>query len=768
MTTLSELLVSLGLDSAKFRQGLNNATNDLKTFKDTTRDIKKTLDASLAFEVAKFAADKISGLIVRGAELADGMGKLAQKTGIPVKELSALSFAAELGDVSSEQLATSLNKLSKEMAEAAGKSKGTQTAFSALGVSVTDSSGKLRSTKDVLLDVSEKFSKIEDGAGKAALAQQIFGKSGSELIPFLNEGKEGIQKLADEAERLGLVIDEQTAAAADNFNDNLTRLQKGTDGLAIQLAANLGPTLQSITDELVGTSKEAGALKTIFTDLLTATVKLAATLARGLAGAFAVVGKSVAGTGATLAELVRGNFAGAREIQEQAGKDILESIQATGDSISRIWEDATNKVEEKSDEQSRKLAAPILKAPQKIKDEGKKAAETIREVIDGIKKDIAVLNAKLAGESGASAEIDFRLKNDLSDELAKMGQAAAGAANELRAVTAEQERLSEQLKAKQEGEEAFQRLTDIAADLRAELAGNNDEFADLAAKAADAGKDTDELTESIRSLNAQLKKKKDLEKFAADVVESQKTPTDLFREKLTTLKDAVDAGALTQAQYTQAVEDTTRAYEEAGGKFQDIEQKLTSFQRAAAEGLQSAIADNLGTVARGFGELAASLTKNIATGQNLFDNFKKGFETIGKGILAMGEQFSKTLARMVQEAIAAEIVRKLVGAVFGGGGGIAGAASGLTSAVVPGAPGPAPSPLTAASSQGLRAGDTFAQSTQGLTAPTPGPVNSESSNVIPFQRTETRHIHTFDQSSLQMTLREWLEGELANEAANHS
>ena len=60
-------------------------------------------------------------------------------------------------------------------------------AFKALGISVKDNEGNLRSSEEVFLDVADKFSKMEDGAGKTTLAIKLFGKSGADLIPLLNQ-----------------------------------------------------------------------------------------------------------------------------------------------------------------------------------------------------------------------------------------------------------------------------------------------------------------------------------------------------------------------------------------------------------------------------------------------------------------------------------------------------------------------------------------------------------------------------------------------------
>lgn len=196
---------------------------------------------------------------VKGAiDAADEMGKMAQKVGVTVESLSALTYAGSLADVSTEQLSVGLKQLSKNMLAAAEGSKAQVAAFKALGVETRNTDGTLRSTDDVFSDIADRFSELDDGALKTAISMKIFGKSGGELIPLLNEGKEGLQEMKDEAERLGLVMSEDTAKAAENFNDNLTRLKASSQGLALSLAEGLLPALNTFTDQLNKSAQTKG------------------------------------------------------------------------------------------------------------------------------------------------------------------------------------------------------------------------------------------------------------------------------------------------------------------------------------------------------------------------------------------------------------------------------------------------------------------------------------------------------------------------------
>ncbi|MBZ0106147.1 MAG: hypothetical protein K8H84_11005 [Sulfuricella denitrificans] len=198
---------------------------------------------------------------------ADDMGKLAQKTGLTTEALSKLSYASKLSDVSNEQLATGLKQLSKNMTEAASGSGEAVKYFTALGVSVTDGAGKLKSADTVMGELAGKFSGMQDGATKTATAMAIFGKSGSDLIPLLNSGSDGLRDMADEAVRLGVVMTDEMSASAQEFNDNLTRMRAASEGLSISLANQMLPGLTQVSRAMTDAAREGSILKTIWVGL---------------------------------------------------------------------------------------------------------------------------------------------------------------------------------------------------------------------------------------------------------------------------------------------------------------------------------------------------------------------------------------------------------------------------------------------------------------------------------------------------------------------
>lgn len=245
------------------RSAFDSIRGNLAKLGDESNRVKGLLAGlGVSLSVAGFAT-----MIKSAIDAADHLNKLSQKIGISVEALSTLRFAAQLSDVSLETLQKGIKGLSQNIAEAnTGVGDGAQV-FEALGISVRNADGSMKSTEAVLLQVADVFANLEDGAVKTALAVKLFGKSGMDMIPFLNQGAAGINQLTAEAERLGLKLTTETARSAEAFNDNLTALKASSSSLGIALARDFLPELTNITNAMREAANEAGTLKALWVGL---------------------------------------------------------------------------------------------------------------------------------------------------------------------------------------------------------------------------------------------------------------------------------------------------------------------------------------------------------------------------------------------------------------------------------------------------------------------------------------------------------------------
>lgn len=221
---------------------------------------------SLASKALNFSvlggAASIAGLATLTKHIVDTgdqLNKMSQKTGIAVEDLSKLQYAAELSGVSAEALQKGLTNLSVGLIELAAGGAGESAAqLKKLGIEARNTDKTLKSSRQVLGELADQFAVMPDGVEKTAAAAAIFGKRmGAELIPLLNGGSAGLKDLGDEAERLGIVMSGELAKKSEEFNDNLSRLQKLSTATGISIANALIPSLNALATQYLD-AKTAG------------------------------------------------------------------------------------------------------------------------------------------------------------------------------------------------------------------------------------------------------------------------------------------------------------------------------------------------------------------------------------------------------------------------------------------------------------------------------------------------------------------------------
>jgi hypothetical protein len=186
----------------------------------------------------------LAALVGKTIEAGDTFNDLSQRTGVSVESLARFNRAAATSGTDIDSVAKALGKLSKGMYEAAETGKGpTSNALRALGISAADATGKLKSADQVTLEIANKFRAMPDGVEKTALAMQLFGKAGAEMIPMLNEGGAAIESLS-------VKMTGAFAKKTDEYNDKLAMLGAKIGELAVGITVALLPALDAVTTVL--------------------------------------------------------------------------------------------------------------------------------------------------------------------------------------------------------------------------------------------------------------------------------------------------------------------------------------------------------------------------------------------------------------------------------------------------------------------------------------------------------------------------------------
>lgn len=233
-------------------EAVKKSTDKLSAFERTTGKVGRSMTKAGAAMLGASAAVGGSILAVgkSTADYAGDMYDMARGTGMGVEAFQKLAYAGRMSGVETEKLSASLVKFDRMVAEAAGGNKTYMQTFEDLGIKIKDSTGKLRQPNEIFEDVADIFHNTEDGIGKTALAVELFGKSGADLIPMLNDGKDGLKAFYAEAERLGLVLSDEAIAKGDAFSDQLEQIGLQIKGAKLQLGTALIPALSAAAKKI--------------------------------------------------------------------------------------------------------------------------------------------------------------------------------------------------------------------------------------------------------------------------------------------------------------------------------------------------------------------------------------------------------------------------------------------------------------------------------------------------------------------------------------
>lgn len=362
--SLGDLVVSLSANTAQFTGAMDKAAfQSQKRMDEMVKSANRLGQMIGAGMVAGAGAFAIA--MKRAIDSADDIGKTSQKVGMTTEALSGLRYAADLSGVSAEELTSSLGRMNKSAAEG-------NPAFEAMGINVKKANGELKSSDEIFKEIAGKFSGYKDGVEKSALAMEIFGKSGAQIIPMLNSGADGLEEMADEAKSFGLVVSKETKTAAEAFNDNLTRIGKTQEGLVMQMTAALLPTMKTASEEFVTLAKNtdlvtvpATAAKVLFQTL--------AVVGSDVAHVFRMTGNEIGGIAAQLAALATLDFKGAGLIGDMMKEDARKAREELDAFQARIMgAGSAAESEAKKAESGGGIAAPIVaaaKAAAKAKNE---------------------------------------------------------------------------------------------------------------------------------------------------------------------------------------------------------------------------------------------------------------------------------------------------------------------------------------------------------------------------------------------------------------
>lgn len=182
------------------------------------------------------------------AAYGDEVDKTSQKLGLSASAYQEWDYVMKIAGTEMSSMTTGLKTLTNKLDDAKNGSESAQAMFAALGLSLEDLQSMSR--EDLFAATITGFQGMADSTERAALANDLFGKSGQNLAPLFNMTAEETAALIDQANEYGMVMDDTAVKASADFTDSMTTLKSTLTGLKNSLMGDFMPGLTQVTNGL--------------------------------------------------------------------------------------------------------------------------------------------------------------------------------------------------------------------------------------------------------------------------------------------------------------------------------------------------------------------------------------------------------------------------------------------------------------------------------------------------------------------------------------
>ena len=198
------------------------------------------------------AGGALLGMAKNTAEATDRIDKMSQKIGLSREGFQEWDFIMSQSGMSVDQLQMGFKTMVNAVDQAiAGSGKGADS-FKKLGISVTDANGAVKDQETIFNEAVVALQGMEEGSEKAKLANDLFGRSGAEMMPLLNGAAGSVEEMKKQAHELGLVLDDETIDAGVVFTDTMDQAQRALQTIVTKVGAGVMPAVQAFLEWVIG------------------------------------------------------------------------------------------------------------------------------------------------------------------------------------------------------------------------------------------------------------------------------------------------------------------------------------------------------------------------------------------------------------------------------------------------------------------------------------------------------------------------------------
>lgn len=239
-----ELLTKLGIKAdrkavSRWNDGIKQARSGMKRLVVTAGVVTGAISSVTTALIAN---------TIEVAKTGDEAAKAAQRVGVTAETMQELAFAAGQSGAAMSDVEVAFRRQATNALDAAEGTGIAVEAYERLGIAVTDTTGKLKPPLALFEETATQLAGLSNDMERAALAQDIFGRGGSRILPLLNAGGEGIRRLRMQAQNLGGVMSNEAAAASELFIDTMSEGRLVIRGIRNEIGIAFMPVLQDLAE----------------------------------------------------------------------------------------------------------------------------------------------------------------------------------------------------------------------------------------------------------------------------------------------------------------------------------------------------------------------------------------------------------------------------------------------------------------------------------------------------------------------------------------
>lgn len=249
----------------KAQESSHEINEGIESIEKRLNSLHKAFSTLGEIAIAGFVGDWIAEQVKSIGEYGEALEHMQQETGITAEKLQELSYAGAAVGLSTDTAQRAMGLLSRKLAEAQGGAKPAIEAFKQVGIAGSDL--KNLSLDQVLGKIADAFAAHADGSQKAALAMELFGRSGRDLIPILDQGGEGLKALGVQAHDVGAVIDQETVEAMAKLGRDLNILEADARATANEFKGKLAVAIDELVVAMLDLFSKGSSAREFFDDL---------------------------------------------------------------------------------------------------------------------------------------------------------------------------------------------------------------------------------------------------------------------------------------------------------------------------------------------------------------------------------------------------------------------------------------------------------------------------------------------------------------------